>query len=155
MIALYSGPTTMAPTMRIWELVKMPTAPKPPPTMTTRCARVSLIFHLLISGPGAAGNARGRCGSGSGLGHQLADEPVRPLVLGVGGVLDAGVEFRAVVEHPAGVGERQCCLVVKSSRRPQARRQILQVGSRDCRYSSRRRSFLRSASRLAGMMAAA
>ncbi len=27
MIALYSGPTTMAPTIRIWELVRMPTAP--------------------------------------------------------------------------------------------------------------------------------
>ena len=26
MIAAYSGPTTMAPTIRIWELVKMPTA---------------------------------------------------------------------------------------------------------------------------------
>ena len=26
MIALYSGPTTMAPTTRIWELVRMPTA---------------------------------------------------------------------------------------------------------------------------------
>ena len=30
MIALYSGPTTMAPTMRIWELVRMPTAPISP-----------------------------------------------------------------------------------------------------------------------------
>ena len=30
MIALYSGPTTMAPTMRICELVKMPTAPMSP-----------------------------------------------------------------------------------------------------------------------------
>jgi hypothetical protein len=27
MMALYSGPTTMAPTIRIVELVKMPTAP--------------------------------------------------------------------------------------------------------------------------------
>ena len=26
MIAAYSGPTTMAPTTRIWEFVKMPTA---------------------------------------------------------------------------------------------------------------------------------
>ena len=26
MIAAYSGPTTMAPTIRIWEFVKMPTA---------------------------------------------------------------------------------------------------------------------------------
>ena len=26
MIAEYSGPTTIAPTMRIWELVKIPTA---------------------------------------------------------------------------------------------------------------------------------
>ncbi len=26
MIAEYSGPTTMAPTIRIWEFVKMPTA---------------------------------------------------------------------------------------------------------------------------------
>ena len=30
MIALYSGPTTMAPTTRIWELVRMPTAPISP-----------------------------------------------------------------------------------------------------------------------------
>ena len=30
MIALYSGPTTIAPTMRIWELVRMPTAPISP-----------------------------------------------------------------------------------------------------------------------------
>ena len=30
MIALYSGPTTMAPTMRICELVRMPTAPISP-----------------------------------------------------------------------------------------------------------------------------
>ena len=35
-MAPYSGPTTIAPTMRIWELVRIPTAPMSPAMTSSR-----------------------------------------------------------------------------------------------------------------------
>ena len=63
MIALYSGPTTIAPTMRISELVKMPTAPISP-AMVSRIKKLGeytalrWIVASTISHTGAISPAR-------------------------------------------------------------------------------------------------
>jgi len=60
MIALYSGPTTMAPTIRICELVRMPTAPISP-AMASRMQKLGAYTaseRILASTTGPPGSTR-------------------------------------------------------------------------------------------------
>jgi hypothetical protein len=82
MIALYSGPTTIAPTIRIDELVSMPQAPiSPANTRRTKklgayCASC-LIRDSISSHTGARSPSRGRCQAGSADGAASAASAVR------------------------------------------------------------------------------